>query len=757
MSYYTKITKAGLAAITAAMNNNTKVPITYMAFGDGNGLIPQPDENATSLVNEVYRVGLNKVEVHNKNPNWLVCEAIIPSAVGGFNIREVALFDNTGSKMLAVASYPPTYKPSVEEGAAKIQTIRIVIQVDNSGNFELIVDPDVVLATVQYVNDSFIKQNGISILDFGAQADYNVETGTGFNNIQALKQAVDRAKQLKRGVVYIPSGDYYFEIGPNDKVNLGSSGNGIRIIGDGRVATKLYVKATNLEDVFIEISAGSAHNTNRGWRSMSILGAKNNNNYGIWTQYNGSCFSQIDDFYIGGGFVGVDYLNGTGNGTFCEFNILSNGRLDQNQINRRYQVNGGDNSFHGNDIDLVQNQIKPSGIGVQINGITKPAYLYNQFWLEHYFGGDNCTMLELDNCNTDHLSGTLTREGAVIIKTKSAYTKFHFNGDLIGIVGSTVFDLDGSNETGFGKIVFNNISSLSNKNFNHSSLLNYRPSPFKLGHQDRHYNGMTEGIYKIGEGIGFHCYYTSIGFQFNKTLSGNVLDAIPAWNLNPNGNYLKGFSAEVTIANNTKSIALNDTEFYGPSLKLGSITYGRWSGLYMSGIDFTYNALYPHNSNVLTLGTSSNTIKDIYLNNAPTVISDERHKSDIQTIQDAVLDAWGKVDFQMYKLNAEIHEKGSENARYHFGVIAQRIIDAFESENLDWRNYGLLTYEEWDAIPEVLAKPEVLDENGEVIQNATEYQAPKNAGEIYMVRYEECFALEMAYQRRLLNTLLNPQ
>lgn len=152
MSYYTKITTAGLAAITAAMNNSSKVPITYMAFGDGNGYIPEPDENATSLVNEVYRVGVNKVEVHSKNPNWLVCEAIIPSAVGGFNIREVALYDSTGNTMLAIASYPPTYKPTVEEGAAKIQTIRIVIQVDNSGNFELIVDPDVVLATVEYVN-----------------------------------------------------------------------------------------------------------------------------------------------------------------------------------------------------------------------------------------------------------------------------------------------------------------------------------------------------------------------------------------------------------------------------------------------------------------------------------------------------------------------------------------------------------------------------------------------------------------------------
>ncbi|EHU1482453.1 phage tail protein [Acinetobacter baumannii] len=156
MSYYTKITKAGLAAITTAMNSNAKVPIAYMAFGDGNGVVPEPNENSNSLVNEVYRTGINSVHEHEKNPNWLVCEAIIPSAVGGFNIREVALYDSTGGKMLAVASYPPTYKPTIEEGAAKIQTIRIIIQVDNTGVFELIIDPDVVLATLNDVNKNKI-------------------------------------------------------------------------------------------------------------------------------------------------------------------------------------------------------------------------------------------------------------------------------------------------------------------------------------------------------------------------------------------------------------------------------------------------------------------------------------------------------------------------------------------------------------------------------------------------------------------------
>lgn len=247
MSYYTKITTAGLAAITAAMNNSSKVPITYMAFGDGNGYIPEPDENANSLVNEVYRVGVNKVEVHNKNPNWLVCEAIIPSAVGGFNIREVALYDSTGATMLAIASYPPTYKPTVEEGAAKIQTIRIVIQVDNTGNFELIIDPDVVLATVDYVNNQF-KFKWASIEDFGAS-----ENKTALENSLAINNALQSSMH-----VYFPHGKTYeidfdlINVRSNQKVYGGATLQGRQTVTTGADGRGVFLKMRQVENVYIE-------------------------------------------------------------------------------------------------------------------------------------------------------------------------------------------------------------------------------------------------------------------------------------------------------------------------------------------------------------------------------------------------------------------------------------------------------------------------------------------------------------------------
>lgn len=266
MSYYTKITTAGLAAITTAMNNSSKIPITYMAFGDGNGYIPEPDENATSLVNEVYRVGVNKVEVHSKNPNWLVCEAIIPSAVGGFNIREVALYDSTGNTMLAIASYPPTYKPTVEEGAAKIQTIRIVIQVDNSGNFELIVDPDIVLATTSYVDNKEYDSSKIK------------------HNDGSLDLLLEKLPN------YSSSANFPVNFEPNHY-----------FYGKGRRSLSLNLEATKSGFIFNPTS--TARNALRGVHLFSNGQTKTSGTFGVNTS--DSSFAVIDDVRITGFDTGI--------------------------------------------------------------------------------------------------------------------------------------------------------------------------------------------------------------------------------------------------------------------------------------------------------------------------------------------------------------------------------------------------------------------------------------------------------------------
>ncbi|HCV3300526.1 TPA: phage tail protein [Acinetobacter baumannii] len=150
-TYYSVFTQSGLALLTEAIKTGSKLGLTHMAFGDGNGNLPEPDSSYTKLINEVYRTSLNALNTHDNNKNWLVSEAIISSAIGGFNIRELGLY--AGDTLVAYSNYPPTYKPTAEDGTARISTFRMIIQIDNSSNFELIVDSDVVLATRKYVED----------------------------------------------------------------------------------------------------------------------------------------------------------------------------------------------------------------------------------------------------------------------------------------------------------------------------------------------------------------------------------------------------------------------------------------------------------------------------------------------------------------------------------------------------------------------------------------------------------------------------
>ena len=105
-----------------------------------------------------------------------------------------------------------------------------------------------------------------------------------------------------------------------------------------------------------------------------------------------------------------------------------------------------------------------------------------------------------------------------------------------------------------------------------------------------------------------------------------------------------------------------------------------------------------------------------------------------------MLRAWGKVQYCQFKFNDAVAIKG-DSARWHVGVVAQRVKEAFESEGIDPFAYGILCHDVWgDRFEEVLGedgKP-----TGERIQTET-------AGEIYGIRSEEALMLECAYLRSL--------
>ncbi len=148
--YKAIITTAGAAKIAAASAGGTQLKIVSMAVGDGNGTLPTPNPAQTKLVNEKYRAALNGLTIDKALKNHILAEMIIPANVGGFWLREMGLYDEAGT-LIAVSNMAESYKPKLEEGSGRTQTLRMILIVSSTEAIQVIAGGDTVLATKDYV------------------------------------------------------------------------------------------------------------------------------------------------------------------------------------------------------------------------------------------------------------------------------------------------------------------------------------------------------------------------------------------------------------------------------------------------------------------------------------------------------------------------------------------------------------------------------------------------------------------------------
>lgn len=149
--YFTVLTDYGEAVFAQALVTGIPVKFSAMAVGDGAGALPVPDKGSTGLINEVYRGALNRVVIADQAANVIRAEMIMLPQVGGFWLREAALYDEDGA-CLAVANLPESYKPQLSEGSGKLHAVNLWIAVSNTADVEIKADPSVILATVEEVN-----------------------------------------------------------------------------------------------------------------------------------------------------------------------------------------------------------------------------------------------------------------------------------------------------------------------------------------------------------------------------------------------------------------------------------------------------------------------------------------------------------------------------------------------------------------------------------------------------------------------------
>lgn len=140
------------------------------------------------------------------------------------------------------------------------------------------------------------------------------------------------------------------------------------------------------------------------------------------------------------------------------------------------------------------------------------------------------------------------------------------------------------------------------------------------------------------------------------------------------------------------------------------------------------NALRAGSDEAKSLGLASHRWSVIYASSGTIATSDARAKTDIGAIPDSWLDAWGQVQWCRFRFVG--------GARWHAGLVAQAVHAAFTDAGLDAFEIGLCCRDAWPAEHDPVTGAEISP-----------------AGDRWGLRYDECFAMEAAWQRRELDRL----
>ena len=103
-----------------------------------------------------------------------------------------------------------------------------------------------------------------------------------------------------------------------------------------------------------------------------------------------------------------------------------------------------------------------------------------------------------------------------------------------------------------------------------------------------------------------------------------------------------------------------------------------------------------YTDNTWDMGGPSNRWDDVYATNGTIQTSDANEKQDIEALSDAEqrVAVAAKGLLRKYRWKSSVEEKG-DDARIHFGIIAQDLKAAFEAEGLDAGRYAMFINSEW--------------------------------------------------------------
>jgi hypothetical protein len=125
-----------------------------------------------------------------------------------------------------------------------------------------------------------------------------------------------------------------------------------------------------------------------------------------------------------------------------------------------------------------------------------------------------------------------------------------------------------------------------------------------------------------------------------------------------------------------------------------------YTGIYFRTDDTSIRPFYPvtnaESDGIINLGSSGARFDDIYAVNGTIQTSDRNEKQDIEALSEAEqrVAVAAKGLLRKFRWKSSVEEKG-DDARTHFGIIAQDLQAAFEAEGLDAKRYAMFIHSTW--------------------------------------------------------------
>jgi len=161
--------------------------------------------------------------------------------------------------------------------------------------------------------------------------------------------------------------------------------------------------------------------------------------------------------------------------------------------------------------------------------------------------------------------------------------------------------------------------------------------------------------------------------------------------------YFNRQTSDGTIAQFRKDgLAVGSIGTAGNDLAIGTGDTGLGFSDGLDAIRPTNMSTLSNLDNAIDLGTSSARFDDIYATNGTIQTSDRNEKQDIEELTEAEqrVAVAAKALLRKFRWKDAVAKKG-DDARIHFGIIAQDLQAAFEAEGLDAGRYAMFIHTEW--------------------------------------------------------------